>query len=267
MTAVADNALSPAEVERFHEDGFLGGPYQLCAPDEMAVIQDKIVNEVLAADPPFAAGIPELEVKRGTTRTQWRYLDSRLVYDLCAHPAVVGRLASLLGPDLALWRSLFFVKNPGGRASEWHQDFKAWAMLDPILTITAWIAITEATLENSCMQVIPGSHKAEVPHLPLADPLVPDQTFPDPAAIDTARAVPVELKAGEFFFLDEKVLHYAAAIPPDSTKRRIGLAVRVTIPSVKVDHAQCFTGHKVIMISGADHFGLNELTSPPAYRE
>jgi ectoine hydroxylase-related dioxygenase (phytanoyl-CoA dioxygenase family) len=227
----------------------------------MAVIRDRIDHEVFAADPPFAAGLPEYEVKRGTTRTQWRHLDSRLVYDLCAHPAVVGRLASLYGPDLALWRSLFFVKNPGGAASSWHQDFKSWSMLDPILTITAWIAITEATLENACLQMIPGSHKAEVPHLPPANPLEPDRSYPDPAYYDPAQAVPIELKPGEFFLLDEKVLHYAA--PNQSNKRRIGLAVRVTLPSVKVDHAQCFAGHKVIMMNGVDRFGRNELTSPP----
>lgn len=264
MTTMAREELSPAEVARFREDGFLGGPYYLCSPTEMAALRERIDREVLATDPPFAHVIPEDEVRRGSTRRQWRHLDQRLVYDLCAHPSVVGRIASLLGPDLVLWRSLFFVKNPGGPASEWHQDWKSWPMLEPKVTVTAWIAITEATLENSCMQMLRGSHKAEVPHLGSSDPSAADFTHPDPAYFDARQAVPVELKPGEFFLLDERVMHYAAAIPPDSQRRRIGLAVRVTVPSVRVDHAQCFPGHKVIMIAGEDRFGYNETTEPPA---
>jgi len=261
MTSVANYSLSAEDVARFRDDGYLGGPYQLCTPEEMAVIRDRIDREVFTADPWFATAIPQYEVKRGSTRTQWRHLDQRLVYDLCAHPAVAGRMASLYGPDLILWRSLFFVKNPGAAESPWHQDWRSWPMLQPQVNVTAWIAITEVTLENSCMQVIPGSHKQAIPHLGSVDPNAPDFAHPDPAHFDASKAVPMELKPGEFFLLDERVLHYAA--PNQSTKRRIGLAVRVTVPTVKVDHAQCFVGHKVIVINGEDRMGLNQMTSPP----
>jgi ectoine hydroxylase-related dioxygenase (phytanoyl-CoA dioxygenase family) len=264
MTTIASDELSPAEVARYREDGFLPGPYHLCSPEEMAETRERIEREVLGTDPPFADVIPEEEVRRGSTRRQWRHLDKRLVYDLCAHPSVVRRMASLYGPDLILWRSLFFVKTPGGPASVWHQDWKSWPMLEPKITVTAWIAITEATLENSCMQLIPSSHKIEIPHIGSDDPRVADFTHPDPAYVDESKAVPVELKPGEFFLLDERVLHYAAAIPQGSNRRRIGLAVRVTLPSVKVDHAQCFPGHKVVLINGQDRYGLNETTQPPA---
>ena len=263
MTTVARYELSAADVTRYREDGFLPGPYYLCSPEEMAGIRDRIEREVLSTDPPFANVIPEDEVRRGSTRTQWRHLDKHIVYALCAQPSIVGRMASLYGPDLVLWRSLFFVKNPGGPASPWHQDWKSWPMLDPKITVTAWIAITEATLENSCMQLIPGSHTVMVPHIGETDANAADFTHPEPAAVETSRAVPVELKPGEFFLLDERVLHYAAPIPPDSSRRRIGLAVRVTIPSVKIDHVQCFPGHKVIIISGEDRYALNETTQPP----
>ena len=46
------------------------------------------------------------------------------------------------------------------------------------------------------------------------------------------------LEAGVARYPVYRVLHYAAPIPPDSSRRRIGLAVRVTVPSVKIDHAQ-----------------------------
>ena len=74
MSTVASDELSPAEVARYREDGFLPGPYYLCAPDEMAAIRERIEREVLGTDPPFADVIPEEEVRRGSTRRQWRHL-------------------------------------------------------------------------------------------------------------------------------------------------------------------------------------------------
>jgi ectoine hydroxylase-related dioxygenase (phytanoyl-CoA dioxygenase family) len=254
--------LSPEEVARFHEDGFLAGPYQLCTPEEMATIRERIDREVFGTEPPFAAALPEEDVRLGLSRQQWRHLDCRLVYDLCAHPSVVQKMASIHGPDLLLWRSLFWVKNPGGTETGWHQDWKSWPMLNPVINITAWIAITEATLENSCMQVIPGSHKTAVPEELYEDPTARDFALARTGAIDMNTVTPVELKPGEFFLLDEKVLHYAAA--NQSNKRRVALTARVTVPSVTVTNELCFPGHKVIVISGRDRLGLNQTAPPPA---
>ncbi|HWE63380.1 MAG TPA: phytanoyl-CoA dioxygenase family protein [Chloroflexota bacterium] len=261
MAAATSNALSPDQVARFHEDGFLAGPFQLCTPDEMAAIRDTIDREVFTSDPTFLHALHEEEVRQGTARLQWRHLDRRIVYDLCAHPAIVEKMASIHGPDLLLWRSLFWVKQPGGPQTPWHQDWKSWPMLNPVINITAWIAITEATLENSCMQLIPGSHRTAVPEQLYADPTARDFALPTGAVLDTSKAVPVELKPGEFFLLDEKILHYAAA--NQSAKRRVALTARVTVPAVKVDNALCFPGHKVIVLSGSDRLGLNETASPP----
>lgn len=261
MTVAAGYQLSPEDVARFHDDGFLAGPFQLCTPEDMGHIRDTLDRDVFMSDPPIAGVLSKEEVRLGLTRLQWRHLDRRLVYELCAHPSVVQKMAGIHGPDLLLWRSLFWVKNPGGAETPWHQDWKSWPMLDPVINITAWIAITEATVLNSCMHVIPGSHKTAVPDILYPDAAAKDFALPNLAAVDTSRAVPIELQPGEFFLLDEKILHYAAANQSD--RRRVGLAVRVTVPSVKVDHAQCFPGHRVIVISGEDRLGLNATTVPP----
>ena len=262
MVTSESDALSPTDVARFHEDGFLAGPYQLCTPEEMAELRERIDREVFATDPPFAGVLRKDQILGETPRQQCRHLDCRLVYDLCAHPSVVGKMAGLYGPDLLLWRSLFWVKKPGDKETPWHQDWKSWPMLEPVINITAWIAITEATRENSCMQVIPGSHKTALPDTLYDDATARDFALPRATAIDMSKAVPVELQPGQFFLLDEKILHHAAA--NHSARRRVALTVRVTVPSVKVDSAQCFPGHKVIAISGTDRLGLNQTAPPPA---
>ena len=73
-------------------------------------------------------------------------------------------MASLYGPDLLLWRTNFFIKEPGAKEIPWHQDFNYWPLEPPII-ISAWIAVDSATLENSCLQIVPGSHRKVVPHV------------------------------------------------------------------------------------------------------
>ena len=86
--------LTHDEIIHFQEFGYIY-PLTLCSPDEMADIR-LAVEQVLEHDSPFGQG-----------REQSRHLDSRVIYDLCSHPAVVQRMAAIYGPDLVLWRSNF----------------------------------------------------------------------------------------------------------------------------------------------------------------
>lgn len=53
---------------------------------------------------------------------------------------------------------LMFKPAHHGAAKPWHQDYAYWASTKPE-QVTAWLALDEATPENGCMQLIPGSHK------------------------------------------------------------------------------------------------------------
>ena len=115
MTTATPFALPNADVVRFRDQGYLPGPYELCAPDEMAAIRHRVDVEVLATDPPFAHAILPDELR--SLRIQYRNLDKKVVWDLCSHPAVTGTIGSILGRDLLLWRSLFFQKLPDGEGT------------------------------------------------------------------------------------------------------------------------------------------------------
>src|SRR5436309_3149514 len=110
------SGLSKTELEQFHRDGFLG-PFTLCSVKEMEAIRGRIETEVLAGEAP-RSGAPG----------QARHIDSRLVYDLCTHPEILNRIESIVGPDLVLWRSNFFVKQPGAAEIPWHQDGNYWPL-------------------------------------------------------------------------------------------------------------------------------------------
>ncbi|MCZ6632968.1 MAG: phytanoyl-CoA dioxygenase family protein, partial [bacterium] len=52
------------------------------------------------------------------------------------------------------------VKPPGqeSRQTNWHQDAPYWPM-DPVGSLSAWIAVDNVTIENGCLHFVPGSHK------------------------------------------------------------------------------------------------------------
>src|SRR5579862_2458437 len=135
---VVDYELSSEEIHQFHDQGFLG-PFARCTPEEMAIIRGRIEKEVLTTDGP-----------NQNSREHARHLDHRVVYDLAAHASVTERVVALLGENVVLWSSNFWIKHPGGKEVPWHQDINYWP-LDPPLNITAWMAIDEVTTENSCV--------------------------------------------------------------------------------------------------------------------
>ncbi|MBT3267140.1 hypothetical protein HN371_08315 [Candidatus Poribacteria bacterium] len=240
------DALTPDQVEQFRRDGYLG-PFTLCSPEEMAGIAERLDADVFAAEPP----------RQGIHQS--RHLDSRLVYDLCAHPAIISRMASIYGPDLLLWRSHFFLKETGALEVPWHQDTNYWP-LEPPLNISAWVAIDDATVENACVHVIPGSHATVVPHVRSPEGML----FPEMADmefVDATTAVAMQLRAGEFFLFNERTVHRSE--PNLSAHRRLGLAVRVTTPIVRVDSRRLFPGHNAIVVSGEDRLGFSDVAGPP----
>src|SRR4029077_17843466 len=125
---------------------------------------------------------------------QSRHLDCRVVYDLCSHPAIVERMASIYGPDLILWRSNFFIKNPGDPEIPWHQDGNYWP-IEPAVNISAWLAIDESTVENSCVQLLPGTHRRILSHI-QSTPGMAFHEMADPARYDASKAINMELKPG-----------------------------------------------------------------------
>ncbi len=241
------NLLTEQEAALFHNQGYLG-PYSAITPAEMSHAKMRLESEVLSSSGPSPKNPQTM-----------RHLDKRLVYDLVAHREITGRIAGLLGPHLLLWACTFWLKEPGGKEIPWHQDLNYWPM-EPIVNVTAWIAVDEVTRKNACLQVIPGSHKKVVRHVPASKDKWFDEEA-DPAMVDADRAVDLELRPGEFVLFNERLLHHSPANTSD--KRRFGMGPRYTIPICRIDHDRLFEGHKVILVSGEDYMGFNKLTDPP----
>jgi ectoine hydroxylase-related dioxygenase (phytanoyl-CoA dioxygenase family) len=232
--------LAPSEIQQFHDDGYVG-PFVLCSPAQMAECRAQIVEQVL----PAAMDRPDKQ----------RHLDARIVYELCTHPAVLDRIESLVGPDVVLWQSRIVSKEPGAKLITWHTDDN-YLRLEPRLNFSAWIAIDETTEQNGAVRLLPGTHKLTIPHIPTTDDVYSPMQA-DPRYFDAnGPVVEMRLQPGQFFLFTDRTLHQS---PPNNTAQtRMGLAVRFTVPLVRVDHDL-----GVLVVRGHDRLGFNKVVTPP----
>jgi len=88
--------------------------------------------------------------------------------------------------------------------TQWHQDSGVGLPeADSTRMVTCWVAITEATVENGCLQVLPRSHRAGVAlHCSTQDQVgIPDALIPQ------EQAVPIPLQPGGVLFFHPMCKH------------------------------------------------------------
>lgn len=182
---------------------------------------------------------------------------------LIRHPRFIEAVSRIIGPDILVWSCGFFIKEADSRSFvSWHQDLNYWG-LDGDREVTAWFALTPATVENGCMRFVPGSHRRrDVPHV---DKFAPDNLLTRgqeiAVEVDEASAVDVLLRAGQASFHHGHLFH--ASGPNRTSARRLGVAIRFVAPSMRqVSGDRLLVSH----VSGEDRYGHFEIMPPPAGR-
>jgi phytanoyl-CoA hydroxylase len=85
--------------------------------------------------------------------------DARL-HAMAHHPKLIAVLRTLLGDEPALFQDIALLKPPRfGREKPWHQDLSYFNYDPGAKVVGVWIALDEATVENGCMQFLPGRHR------------------------------------------------------------------------------------------------------------
>lgn len=136
----------------------------------------------------------------------------------------------LLGPDASAFIDHAIMKPARiGAATPWHQDAGYWDADMMHRAISIWIPLQEATLENGCMQFVPGSHKFDVvEHQPINnDPRIHGLELAPTALryVQGAKACP--LPAGGCTIHDAYTMHYTAPNVSDGPRRALILGGRL----------------------------------------
>jgi hypothetical protein len=131
------------------------------------------------------------------------------VYANATHSRLLDAVADLLGEDVLLTDSVFRIKEPGsGTHYGWHQD-SARIVVEPAPAIV-YVAISDATVENGCLAVIPGSHDRVQPFDLVENPGQAHRRVARLREVDSSRAVYMELGAGEIAIFSANVVHGSA---------------------------------------------------------
>ena len=206
--------LSAAAVEAFGRDGYYS-PIRATSADDARQYRDALEAHEAKAGAPLQGNW------RHKTHLLFTWADA-----LVHHPQIVDAVEDVMGPNILCWTTNFFIKerkSPG--FVSWHQDSTYWG-LEPDDVVTAWVALTEVTPENGCMQVIPGSHRID--QLPHLDTFHKDNLLSRGQEIavdvDKSKAVSLAMRAGEMSLHHIKLVH--GSDPNRSDDRRIGFAIR-----------------------------------------
>jgi phytanoyl-CoA hydroxylase len=120
---------------------------------------------------------------------------------------VANIVSALLDSPASIFQSQFIFKNPGAWGQPWHQD-AYYFPFDRRPEIGVWLAISDATLENGCLAIIPGGHKESViyehgPDLREGANL----GYTEIAGLPEALAVPVLMQPGDCLFFHSMLPH------------------------------------------------------------
>jgi ectoine hydroxylase-related dioxygenase (phytanoyl-CoA dioxygenase family) len=214
--------LSAAEIAQYERDGWVVPAFRLPA-DEIAAMRDAL-DALIRANPGVR---PEKLVSAHVAGDNGEGVrgDARFLA-LARDPRIVEIVSGVLGDDIVLWGCHVFCKPAGdGYETPWHQDGHYWP-IRPLANCTVWVALEESTVENGCLRVVPGSHRARHLHEHLHEDRQ-DLTLNQRLAagsFDESDAVDVELEPGQMSLHDVYMIH--GAQPNRSTRRRTGVALR-----------------------------------------
>jgi len=213
LIALAAPAISPADVAFYHENGYLAveNALSLAEIDELRAETTALcrgdrgdIRGVEPADPDET----DEEVLRRYLCIHFPHKLSDVMYRYLAHPSIVQTLTGVIGPNVKCMQSMLFIKASGKPGQAWHQDEDFIPTRDRSLT-GGWMALDDATVENGCLWVIPGSHKRGI-LWPQKDHdnrefdcTMESVGFP----YTDADAIPVEVKAGTILFFNGYLLH------------------------------------------------------------
>jgi ectoine hydroxylase-related dioxygenase (phytanoyl-CoA dioxygenase family) len=220
-----DFLLTDEQVAAFHRDGFLAIP-AITGQEEVArlrAIYDRLFERRAGRDEgnQFDLAGTDEEGKEAALPQilgPVKYAPELADFQLRANALAIARQLLGTGADYAGEHAILKPAHHGA-PTPWHQDEAYWNPALEYRSLSVWVPLQEATLENGCMQFVPGSHKMDVaPHRSIGnDPRVHGLEIA--ADVDVSGAVACPLPPGGATFHLSGTLHYTGPNHTDQPRR------------------------------------------------
>ena len=186
----------------------------------------------------------------GTDPTRYRIFNVMLPRRY--HPAWQGNVfervahsiaEQLCGEGMTLDFDQLLAKQPGREDAvfAWHQDQAYWINTDDRRTATCWLALDDSTIDNGCMQFLPGSHVEPVrPHRPAGASREEQHTLVTDLRPDD-QLIPVPIRRGDITVHNEGVLHGSGGNRTEASWRRAYINAFRSVETVRRERELGFT--------------------------
>ncbi|MEM1334498.1 MAG: phytanoyl-CoA dioxygenase family protein, partial [Actinomycetota bacterium] len=225
--------------ERYRRDGFVTGV--------------RIFDEATARR--HRAEMERAEAQIGPVHWQDKmHLILTSMWEMVTDPRLLDAVEQFIGPNILLYNSMYVVKEPQSPAKvNWHQDLTYWGLSDDDAQVSAWLALSPATVESGCMQMIPGSHlggrmEHTIPERPADDDVLHHGQYIE--GLDTSTPVSTTLEPGEASFHHGWTVHCSR--PNVSDDRRIGMNAQFLAPHCR---QLAHDDDTAILLRGVDEYG------------
>ena len=256
--------------EDFVRDGYVVVPDLVSARDRQRVVDDA---EGFRRGTYPVSNLPE---SGDILAVHFPHYVSPVAADLVVHPGIVDVVSTIAGAHLPEWdgatkcmQSMLFFKPPGLQGQAWHQDERFIPTRDRSL-VGAWIALDNASVDNGCLWVLPGSHRTGQ-LFPTRQHGQPDEFDPtdESYGFDESGAIPVEVDAGAVVFFNGYLLH--RSLRNRSDRSRMALVNHYMnawspLPWMvdKGIDVGTYNVRTVVQTSGDDPYAWDPIQPPPA---
>ena len=210
--------LTKEQIEQYNDEGFIS-PVRVISEQEALSIRDELEQ----VEKEFPEEINS--ESRNNLHLSFAFLDA-----LAHNKIIVDAIEDLIGPNISLWASVMFIKEPSSKHYvSWHQD-ATYMGLDSLNFPTPWIALSPSNRDTGCMTMIAGSHKTKIKEhkdtYAENNILTRGQVIQD---VDESKAVDLILEPGEMSIHHGAVIH--GSQPNTSNNRRIGFSLQSYMPN------------------------------------
>jgi len=250
----SSTALTPQQTQFYEENGYLF-PIRAFGEETAKELRWEFEHYTEQNQEKLKACLPR---ERRAIYAQ-THLTLPWVYEIVSNSTVLDAVEGVIGPNILVWDSGWFVKFPHDKAFvSWHQDGAYWG-LRPAKVTTAWVALAPSHVENGCMQVMPGTHKMSFPQTDTyAENNVLSRGQEIAVEVDEAKAVNIVLRPGEMSLHHIGIAHGSKANHSDYP--RIGIAIRYIAAEVVQEGVERQIAQ---LVRGQDEYGHFEIVARP----
>jgi len=159
---------------------------------------------------------------------------------------------SIIGDDIVVWNSLIFLKPPNSKKFvSYHQDQNYWKIkMDKGLTVQ--VALSESSIQNGCLQILPESQKKNYSHYDKKDTnnLLARGQEVVLSSEENNKLKDIILKPGEFCAFHGNIVHGSQINSSDDY--RFLFSIRYLTPDNQIDEKLYY--NYSTLVSGRDAF-------------